>query len=100
MASCDKTQYSTLPSPRQYLRCLRRRDFLPALEDVRTLSAKTKEGELGRIYHIPIPKQPDLPISYNIAPSQPEHTGDPVQTQDQATIFRPAPLGTDPALGA
>src|ERR1700732_5399872 len=26
--------------------------------------------ELARLYHIPIPKQTDLPISYNIAPSQ------------------------------
>jgi putative SOS response-associated peptidase YedK len=30
----------------------------------------TREEELARIYHIPIPTQPDLPISYNIAPSQ------------------------------
>ena len=30
----------------------------------------TKEEELARIYSIPIPKQPDLPVSYNIAPSQ------------------------------
>jgi putative SOS response-associated peptidase YedK len=30
----------------------------------------TGEEELARIYHIPIPTQPDLPISYNIAPSQ------------------------------
>src|ERR1700756_5009195 len=30
----------------------------------------TREEELARIYRIPIPAQPDLPISYNIAPSQ------------------------------
>jgi putative SOS response-associated peptidase YedK len=30
----------------------------------------TSEKELARLYHIPIPKQTDLPISYNIAPSQ------------------------------
>jgi putative SOS response-associated peptidase YedK len=30
----------------------------------------TREEELARTYHIPIPAQPDLPISYNIAPSQ------------------------------
>jgi putative SOS response-associated peptidase YedK len=30
----------------------------------------TQEEELARLYHIPIPKQPDLPVSYNIAPSQ------------------------------
>ena len=30
----------------------------------------TREEELARLYHIPIPKQTDLPISYNIAPSQ------------------------------
>jgi putative SOS response-associated peptidase YedK len=30
----------------------------------------TREEELARIYSIPVPKQPDLPVSYNIAPSQ------------------------------
>ena len=30
----------------------------------------TQEEQLARLYHIPIPKQTDLPISYNIAPSQ------------------------------
>jgi putative SOS response-associated peptidase YedK len=30
----------------------------------------TREEELARLYHIPIPSQTDLPISYNIAPSQ------------------------------
>ena len=30
----------------------------------------TREEELARIYGIPIPAQPDLPISYNIAPTQ------------------------------
>jgi len=30
----------------------------------------TKEEELARIYRIPIPPQLDLPISYNVAPSQ------------------------------
>ena len=30
----------------------------------------TAEEELARRYHIPIPPQPDLPISWNIAPSQ------------------------------
>src|SRR5260370_7536660 len=30
----------------------------------------SREEELARIYRIPIPAQPDLPISYNIAPSQ------------------------------
>ena len=30
----------------------------------------TQEEELARLYHIPIPKQTDLPISYNIASSQ------------------------------
>src|SRR5260221_4524369 len=33
----------------------------------------TREVELARIYRIPIPSQPDLPISYNIAPSQEVH---------------------------
>ena len=31
----------------------------------------TREEELARIYRIPIPAQPDSPISFNIAPSQP-----------------------------
>jgi len=30
----------------------------------------TKEEELARQYKIPIPPELDLPISYNIAPSQ------------------------------
>jgi putative SOS response-associated peptidase YedK len=30
----------------------------------------SQEEELARMYNIPIPKQTDLPISYNIAPSQ------------------------------
>jgi putative SOS response-associated peptidase YedK len=30
----------------------------------------TQEEELARLYDIPIPKQTDLPISFNIAPSQ------------------------------
>jgi putative SOS response-associated peptidase YedK len=30
----------------------------------------TSEEELARLYHIRIPSQTDLPISYNIAPSQ------------------------------
>jgi hypothetical protein len=30
----------------------------------------TLEEELARRYHIPIPKELDLPISYNVAPSQ------------------------------
>ena len=34
------------------------------------LLGEPQEEELARLYHIPIPKQTDLPISYNIAPSQ------------------------------
>jgi putative SOS response-associated peptidase YedK len=30
----------------------------------------TAEEEIARQYHIPIPPQSDLPISYNIAPTQ------------------------------
>jgi putative SOS response-associated peptidase YedK len=30
----------------------------------------TSEEEFARLYRIPIPKQTDLPINYNIAPSQ------------------------------
>jgi hypothetical protein len=34
-----------------------------------TVEPHLKE-ELARLYHIPIPSQTDLPISYNVAPSQ------------------------------
>ena len=34
------------------------------------LSSTTQEEELTQPYHIPVPKQTDLPISYNVAPSQ------------------------------
>ena len=38
---------------------------------MRTIPRRTKqEEELARLYHISIPSQTDLPISYNIAPSQ------------------------------
>ena len=37
---------------------------------MRPLSSNNQEEELARLYHIPIPKETDLPISYNIAPSQ------------------------------
>ncbi len=37
---------------------------------MRSYRRTTQEEELARLYHIPIPKQTDLPISYNIAPSQ------------------------------
>ena len=30
----------------------------------------TQEEEFARLYHIPIAKQTDLPISYNITPGQ------------------------------
>jgi putative SOS response-associated peptidase YedK len=40
------------------------------LSHVRPVIAERPEEELARIYRIPIPSQPDLPISYNIAPSQ------------------------------
>src|ERR1700736_897891 len=43
----------------------------------------TQEEELARLYHIPIPKQTDLPISYNIAPSCGE------LNQDRKREFRP-----------
>jgi hypothetical protein len=32
--------------------------------------ATTSEEEIARQYHIPIPPELDLPISYNIAPTQ------------------------------
>src|SRR6267378_4605028 len=42
----------------------------------------TREEELARIYHIPIPAQPDLPISDNIAPNQ-GGTRYPIQSRDE-----------------
>jgi putative SOS response-associated peptidase YedK len=48
----------------------------------------TKEEELARIYSVPIPKQPDLPVSYNITPSQ-------NVLAIQGNELRPTPLGTD-----
>jgi hypothetical protein len=41
-----------------------------------------EKEELARIYHIPIPAQPDLPISYNIAPNQPV-LAIPIQSRDE-----------------
>ena len=53
------------------------RRFRGLAPDVTTLGScavdidePTSEEELARRYHIPIPKEPDLPISYNIAPSK------------------------------
>ena|ERR1700726_420248 len=50
----------------------------------------TREEELARIYRIPIPSQPDLPISYNIAPSQ-EVFAIRFQPRNQATQSRSLP---------
>jgi putative SOS response-associated peptidase YedK len=36
----------------------------------RSLSKNHQREALARLYHIPIPPQKDLPISWNIAPSQ------------------------------
>jgi hypothetical protein len=52
----------------------------------------TQEEELARLYHIPIPKQTDLPISYNIAPSQKE-------SGNATAIARCPAVGIDSALG-
>jgi len=45
----------------------------------------TSEEELARLYHIPIPNETDLPISYNIAP-QSEGSDDPIQSRNPGTI--------------
>jgi putative SOS response-associated peptidase YedK len=37
---------------------------------VRPVPENNAEEEIARQYHIPIPPQFDLPISYNIAPTQ------------------------------
>src|ERR1700730_16864044 len=50
----------------------------------------TREEDLARIYRIPLPSQPDLPISYNIAPSQ-EVFAIRVQPRNQATQSRSLP---------
>src|SRR6516164_9238161 len=59
------------PSLAHSLRCLRWRKFLSALKRMcGRYRRTTSDEELARHYHIPIPSQTDLPISYNIAPSQ------------------------------
>jgi putative SOS response-associated peptidase YedK len=56
------------------------------------------EEELARRYHIPIPPQRDLPISWNIAPTE-GCTGDPVQSRIEATHLGCFALGIDSVLG-
>jgi hypothetical protein len=52
-------------------RCLRWRGILITFnEEMCGRHRTTSEEELARLYHISIPSQTDLPISYNIAPSQ------------------------------
>ena len=58
----------------------------------------TREEELARIYRIPIPAQPDLPISHNIAPSQPVLARDPVQSRDETEKPGHITLGPSPLL--
>ena len=54
-----------LPSPTVYDACVGGNSYQ------RGRYRRTTSGEeLARLYHIAIPKQTDLPISYNIAPSQ------------------------------
>jgi putative SOS response-associated peptidase YedK len=50
---------------------LRWHKFLPAFRACAAATVEPpQEEELARLYHIPIPSQTDLPISYNIASSQ------------------------------
>ena len=58
----------------------------------------TQEEELARLYHIPIPKQTDLPISYNIAPSQKVLTIR-FNPGDATAIARCFAVGIDSVLG-
>jgi len=55
----------------------------------------TSEEELARLYHIPIPSQTDLPISYNIAPSL-DHS---LQCANAIAFARRHPVGINPLLG-
>ena len=47
----------------------------------------TSEEELARLYHIPIPERKDLPISYNIAPSQTDSTNGKRQNRSRRSLF-------------
>jgi putative SOS response-associated peptidase YedK len=58
----------------------------------------TQEEELARLYHIPIPKQTDLPISYNIAPSQKVLTIR-FNSGNSRAIARRLAVGINPLLG-
>ena len=58
----------------------------------------TQEEQLARLYHIPIPKQTDLPISYNIAPSQKVLTIR-FNPETQARVARCIAMGIDSILG-
>jgi putative SOS response-associated peptidase YedK len=58
----------------------------------------TQEEELARLYHIPIPTQTDLPISYNIAPSQKVLTIS-LQSANATAIARRPSMGIDSILG-
>src|ERR1700747_2387923 len=67
------TTTSPLTTPRSGFvqQCLRWHKFFPPFQRMcGRYRRTTQEEELARLYHIPIPKQTDLPISYNIAPSQ------------------------------
>jgi hypothetical protein len=53
------------------LRCLRWREILITFKGMcGRYRRTTSEEELARLYHTLIPKQTDLPISYNITPGQ------------------------------
>jgi hypothetical protein len=59
----------------------------------------TQEEELARLYHIPIPKHTDLPISYNIAPSQKVLTIRFNPETQARLLARCVAMGIDSALG-
>jgi hypothetical protein len=47
------------------------RGFKPRIvKEADVFGEQQNEEELARIYSVPIPKQPDLPVSYNITSSQ------------------------------
>jgi putative SOS response-associated peptidase YedK len=58
----------------------------------------TSEEELARRYHIPIPPERDLPISWDIAPTQ-DVFCDPTPSRDQETNSGHFAVGSDSELG-
>jgi hypothetical protein len=56
----------------------------------------TQEEELARLYHIPIPRQTDLPISYRTESEGSYHS---LQSRNATAIARRPAMGIDSILG-